>query len=366
MNSTRAWPVLALVGLVGIVARVVEFVLSPTVDPLTVVLGSLIPLGFAVALLLLLWWIRYDGRTVITRRTVAWSLLGGALIAGIEGTTILYQQTQGVVLTQRGLTMVNAFVRGTLLGLLIGLYDHQRRTAIRTSRESETRRDRLDEFASVVAHDLRNPLSVARGYLPLAREGDEEAFDRIDDALDRTEQIIDNPLMLAREGKEATETEPVSLATIAREAWSTTESAERSRVDDRLTGTAVAGSSDTERASPDAAKLNVVNDATLDADPPRLRRLLENLFRNAIEHGETDGPVTVTVSATPTGFFVADDGPGIPDEERESVLDAGYTTAEGGTGFGLAIVSRIADAHGWTMSVAESDESGAKFVFETR
>ncbi|KDS91690.2 hypothetical protein FK85_20560 [Halorubrum saccharovorum] len=345
MESTRGWPILALVAVVGIVARAVEFSSSPTDDPVAVVLGSLIPLGFAVALLVLLWWIRYDERTAITRRTVAWCLLGGALIAGIEGTTILYQQTQGVVLTERRLAVVNAFVRGTLLGLLIGLYDHQRRTAIRTSRESETRRDRLDEFASVVAHDLRNPLSVARGYLTLAREGDDEAFDRIEDALARTEQIIDDTLMLAREGEGAAETEPVSLAALARDAWSTT--------------------ADTDGAAGEAASLDITDDVTLHADPPRLRRLLENLFRNAVEHGGTDGPVTVTVGATSTGFFVADDGPGIPADERESVLDAGYTTAEEGTGFGLAIVSRIADAHGWTMSIAESNEGGAKFVFET-
>ncbi|WP_123620685.1 HAMP domain-containing sensor histidine kinase [Halorubrum sp. CSM-61] len=345
MDSTRAWPVLALVAVVGIVARVVEFSSSPTDDPVAVVLGSLIPLGFGAALLALLWWIRYDERTTITRRVVAWCLLCGTVIAGIEGTTILYQQTQGVVLTERRLTVVNAFVRGTLLGLLVGLYDHQRRTAIRTSRESETRRSRLDEFASVVAHDLRNPLSVAQGYLPLAREGDEEAFDRIAGALDRTEQIIDDTLTLAREGEEATETESVSLGALAREAWSTT--------------------ANVEDTGDEANRLEIAGDATIDADPSRLRRLLENLFRNAIEHGGADGSVVVTVGATPTGFFVADDGPGIPDDERESVLDAGYTTAAEGTGFGLAIVSRIADAHGWTVSIAESDEGGAKFVFET-
>ena len=345
MESTRAWPVLALVAVAGIVARLVEFAWSPTDDPVTVVLGSLIPLGFAVALLVLLWWIRHDDRTAITRRTVAWCLLAGALIACIEGTTILYQQTQGVVLTERRLTLVNAFVRGTLLGLLIGLYDHQRRAAIRTSRESESRRDRLDEFASVVAHDLRNPLSVARGYLRLAREGDEEAFDRVADALERADQIIDDTLMLAREGEGATETERVSLAALARDAWSTT--------------------ADTDGAADEGADLHVSADVAIDADPPRLRRLLENLFRNAIEHGGADGPVGVAVGPTPAGFFVADDGRGIPADERESVLDAGYTTADDGTGFGLAIVSRIADAHGWTVSIAESEEGGAKFVFET-
>ncbi|EMA63837.1 sensor histidine kinase [Halorubrum lipolyticum] len=347
MTSTRAWPVIALIGVTGVVARVAEFSVSPTDDPLTVFVGSLIPIGFALALLGLVWWIRYDDRTTITRRTIGWCLLGGSLIAGIEGTTILYQQTQGVVLTERRLTVVNAFVRGTLLGLLIGLYDHQRRAAIRSSRERESQRDRLAEFASVVAHDLRNPLSVAQGYLLLAREGDESAFDRVENALMRADRIIDDTLTLAREGEAATETEPVSLAAVARDAWSTTEAAEDA---------ATAG-----------AGLRIDSDATFDADAPRLRRLLENLFRNAIEHGGVDGSVTVSVGALDdgSGFYVADDGPGIPEADRESVLDAGYSTETDGTGFGLAIVSRIADAHGWTVAIDESDEGGAKFVFET-
>ncbi|MBS3761523.1 MAG: ATP-binding protein, partial [Halodesulfurarchaeum sp.] len=105
----------------------------------------------------------------------------------------------------------------------------------------------------------------------------------------------------------------------------------------------------------------VTGDKTFEADPDRLASLLENLFRNAVEHA---GPeVTVTVEPTSDGFAVADDGPGIPPEDRETVFESGYTTETDGTGFGLAIVAEVATAHDWSVRVEESDAGGARFVF---
>jgi signal transduction histidine kinase len=56
--------------------------------------------------------------------------------------------------------------------------------------------------------------------------------------------------------------------------------------------------------------------------------------------------VTVRVGQLPEGFYVEDNGPGIPENEREQVFGYGHTTSEEGTGFGLSIVATIADAHG--------------------
>jgi signal transduction histidine kinase len=81
-----------------------------------------------------------------------------------------------------------------------------------------------------------------------------------------------------------------------------------------------------------------------------------------VEHGSAgDATVTVTVGDLPDGFYVADDGPGIPATERGSVFEAGYSTDSGGTGFGLSIVATIAEAHGWTVEVTESEAGGARF-----
>ncbi|ELZ96865.1 HTR-like protein [Haloferax mucosum ATCC BAA-1512] len=228
---------------------------------------------------------------------------------------------------------------GTLL-LIRDITEHKQR-----ERQLQRQNRRLDEFASVVSHDLRNPLTVARGYLELAEEtGEEQYFQRVEEAHDRMETIIEDLLTLARQGETLTDVTPVALNTIAQEAWDST------AVGD--------------------ASLEVRLGRTIAADRGRLRQLLENLFRNAVEHGEiddrgTDGrTITVTVGALgDDGFYVEDDGPGIPERERENVFQRGYTTHEDGTGFGLPIVKSVADAHGWSVSLVTSSSGGARFEF---
>ncbi|WP_312621932.1 ATP-binding protein [Haloarcula sp. 1CSR25-25] len=107
------------------------------------------------------------------------------------------------------------------------------------------------------------------------------------------------------------------------------------------------------------ATFSVDIDRTIRSDQSRLQQLLENLYRNAIEHGGDD--VAVSVGALPDGFYIEDDGPGIPVDELEDVFDAGYSTTEDGTGFGLSIVQQIADAHGWDIRVTDGSDGGARF-----
>jgi len=73
--------------------------------------------------------------------------------------------------------------------------------------------------------------------------------------------------------------------------------------------------------------------------------------------------VTVTVGSLEDGFYVADDGPGIPEADREKVFESGYSTDGDGTGLGLAIVRRIAQAHGWDVTLTTSESGGARFEF---
>ena len=107
--------------------------------------------------------------------------------------------------------------------------------------------------------------------------------------------------------------------------------------------------------------LTVETEQTIRADQGRLRQLLANLLRNAVDHGGDD--VTVRVDEMEDGFYVADDGQGIPEAEREDVFEAGYSTADDGTGFGLNIVQEIATAHGWNSRIMESADGGARFEF---
>jgi len=207
-------------------------------------------------------------------------------------------------------------------------------------RDLQRERDRLDEFVSVVSHDLWNPLRLAEGRLELAREDcDSEHLGVLDDALARMDRIIEDVLWLAREGRQVGSTEPIALHDAVGAAWEVV---------------AHAGAGADLRCGADDRPL-----PTIEADDDRLQQLLENLLSNAIEHGGPD--VTVTVGRLDDGFCVEDDGPGIPRDDREEVFTAGYTTAEEGTGFGLRIVKQVADAHGWDISVTDGAAGGARF-----
>jgi PAS domain S-box-containing protein len=198
----------------------------------------------------------------------------------------------------------------------------------------EQQNERLEEFASVVSHDLRNPLTVANGRLALLEENCESPhIQSIDDALARMDDLIEECLTFARQGQVVIDPAQVNLDDSVERAWATVETGD--------------------------AELALGDLGTVEADEERLRTLFENLFRNAIEHGDAATVRVGSLDAHP-GFYVADDGSGIPDEEREAVFDRGYSTNENGTGLGLAIVETLADAHGWDIVIAD-EGSGTRF-----
>ncbi|AZH24238.1 receiver/sensor box histidine kinase [Haloplanus aerogenes] len=213
-------------------------------------------------------------------------------------------------------------------------------TLLERTRDLERQNERLEAFASVVSHDLRTPLTVVDGSLELARERYDDAdLDRAARSLDRAFDLIEDLLTLARQG-DALDPDTVDLAAVAEACWQTVETGD--------------------------ATLVVEVDRPIRADESRLRQLLENLFRNAVDHGgeASADPLTVTLDRLDdeSGFYVADDGPGLPDD-RSDVFEAGYTTGSGGTGLGLAIVERIAAEHGWSVTARDAEDGGARFEF---
>lgn len=219
--------------------------------------------------------------------------------------------------------------------------------ASHSAAEAERRRRRLERFVDVVSHDLRNPLTVAQGSLELARDDCESGhIETAADAVDRSLELIVNLLELARQGKTVREVEPVDLRTAIDRSWSNVKT--------------------------DETTLTTDIEVTIQSDPGRLKQLLENLFSNGVKHAGADvkmvvGRIDPVYTATraggilPNGFYVADDGPGIPERERDRVFETGYTTHENGTGFGLNIAKEIANAHGWDINVTESKDGGARF-----
>lgn len=218
------------------------------------------------------------------------------------------------------------------------LITHTENAIERLSRETQLERqtEQLEKFAEVASHDLRNPLNVAQGRIELAREEtDSEHLSAAGRAVDRSLSLVEDMLTLAREGKAIDTLDSVDLARIARGCWKNV---------------------DTEDGEP-----VVETDRTIRADPNRLKQLLENLMRNAVEHSESS--VTVTIGDLEDGFYVADDGPGIPETEREDVFEPGYSTTDVGTGFGLNIVAEIADAHDWDVRIRDADGGGTRLEF---
>ncbi|WP_177197509.1 PAS domain S-box protein [Halogranum rubrum] len=211
---------------------------------------------------------------------------------------------------------------------------------VRAEREATLREqnDRLTEFAHGVSHDLRSPLSVAEGFLEIAKEDPEPAhFERVERAHDRISQLLENLLTLAQRGTTVTEGDEIAVAEAAREAWTFVETD---------TATVHIGES-----------LPIVM-----GDRSRVTQLFENLYGNAIEHGGEDVTITVGPLSVEQGFYVEDDGTGIPVDQREEVLKHGVSLGSG-TGFGLAIVAAIVRAHGWDLQVTESASGGARFEF---
>ena len=209
----------------------------------------------------------------------------------------------------------------------------------------------VDQVSSVISHDLRNPLDVAKAHLRAAQEtGDAEHFDAVANAHERMEQIIRDVLTITRDRTAVDPSDNVSIETAAKDAW--------------------------ESVDAEQATLEVTDTLpTVTADADRLRRLFENLFRNSVEHGpdvddrpmeqgevaHSKGEVSITVGAMEDGFYVADDGPGIPPEDQHRVFEAGYSTRGEGTGLGLAIVNRIVAAHDWELTLTTASNGGARF-----
>ncbi|WP_239638550.1 sensor histidine kinase [Halorubrum distributum] len=204
--------------------------------------------------------------------------------------------------------------------------------------ELREQNERLDEFAGIVAHDLRNPLSGAIGFTELAQDhvsGQAAEFlDRVRGALDRMESMIAECLMLAKEGTDVGERTRVDLDGVVRNAWDTVRTRDATLSVDIATGTTVL------------------------ADEMRLQRLFENLFRNCVEHGGPD--VAVTVTGDEGGFAVADDGPGLPTDVEHALTAADAENIKS-FGLGLLVVQRVISGHGWDLAVDSSDE-GTRFA----
>jgi len=339
----------SMVGLgVGLLAASLGSLAARTEPSVETVVRFAVPVGLSLFVVALGGWLRTTDLPLDHVDVVwLWSLAGSASMGLLAGWVALLQSLGGRPLLQPASVVLTVMAVGALGGGLLGISHGRLRH--RTAELAE-QRNRLDEFAGIVSHDLRNPINVAQGHLELAREtGDDRHFEAVANAHDRMGRLIEEVLAFSRRGGAATDPEPVALDETATDAWATVETP--------------------------AMALRVETDRTVISDGRRLRALFENLFRNAVQHGFPDAPgspgepaaaegtVVVADLDDASGFYVADDGAGIPAEDRELVFEGGYSTEPDGTGFGLAIVRRIAETNDWRVRVTESWGGGARFEF---
>jgi len=216
------------------------------------------------------------------------------------------------------------------------------------------------EFVADASHELRTPLTVIRGQLEVLAAQERPSAEEIlrverlvGEEIGRVSRLVDDLLVLAQaERIDFLRPEPIDLPRYVSELW------------DGISLTA-------ERRF----ELEGVPAGRLTADPDRLAQALRNLARNAVEHTTpSDGLVRLDVQALGgqrVRFAVKDDGPGIPEHDRERIferfarMDGGRSRATGGAGLGLAIVRAIAEAHGGRVWASEPpDGHGAWLELE--
>jgi signal transduction histidine kinase len=232
----------------------------------------------------------------------------------------------------------------------------EERTELAHRRLAEVQRSNaeLEQFASVAAHDLQEPLRKIRMYGERLGErselGDESRADvaRMDAAALRLQRLIDDLLDLARVNSRGRELVPVALDTVAAEALSD--------LDARLNEV--------------GARVEIGELPTILGDQAQIRRVLQNLLSNALKFHREDVPLRIRVSSELLGdgrcaILVEDNGIGFEDQYAERIFGAFQRlhgrAAYDGTGIGLSIARKIAWRHDGDITASGVPGEGATF-----
>jgi len=223
----------------------------------------------------------------------------------------------------------------------------------RTTRELELSNEQLERFAGQVSHDLRNPLTAVSGFIEIAADSPEvvaapqvaAALARADAAATRMSTMIADLLDYARLGGAHPRREKVELSELIADVLED--------LDQALAATATDVTADAE--------------AELFGDPTLLHALFQNLIANAIKFTHAAGfdpHIEIRAYALDGTWRITvdDNGPGVPDAQRDTVfglMERGSAGDTPGLGIGLSTCRRIVEAHGGSIGIGESPLGGA-------
>lgn len=351
-TKTAAGVALVLGLSVGLFSIHLQHATEPGEGRRSLVLGTFFPLvqaGIGILGASWLWSNDLEGAEVA--RVGAWCATGATILAIAGVLTVLYQQAEGVLMSDRLYIVANGATSGLLGGFVVGVYDSRQRVARRRAAAAGERAERLSDQLTVLnrvlRHDLRNGVNIIQGYANLIsadRSTVVDHADRIDAEAQRLVDLGDQ----AREieavlRSEETDRETVEIPPIVETA------VEHARNEDSAAEVSV--------SIPDQLRVRA---------HPLTSSAIQNVVENAVEHNDESTPrVTIEAAlverdgAQFVELRIADNGPGIPDDQV-SVLERGFETSlEHGSGLGLWLVNWVVGASGGRVRFNDNDPKGS-------
>lgn len=339
----------ALVG-AGFVLIAINHSLAEISTPIHFLLGGVFPILLGCGTIIGgLWVAQSNLAPTYVRRVLAWWLFAIAIAILLGVTITVYERSHGIILVDVIYVVTNTMTAGSTGGLLIGYFDARRQYR---ADQLTMQREQLEILNRVVRHDIQNDMNVVTGWLDMLEPHVEESGT---DALERVQRTSEHILELAHNardyvsiivGDSEPDIEPTDLTALLRDE--------------------IQARQDT---YPDA-EFVVPNDlpaVTIEATD-MLRSAFRNILNNAVRHNDTNDPrVTVTVEEHEETVVIniADNGPGIPDTQKESVFGKNARGLDSpGTGIGLYLVQTIITEFGGTVHIEDNDPRGAIFVIE--
>jgi len=279
------------------------------------------------------------------RRVVIWSFGGGFVFLAVIGATFLVRTIEGRPIAELVFPLLIAFEAGSIAGLTAGYYSVRARE---DARRAKTVSDALVSVNKIIRHDLRNDLAVIEGYAELiesSRSGE------------NGEQADVDPTVIVKkagEGLERIEATGAIADTLVGEP--DLEPTDLTLITDQL-------ATRTQSTFDVTVTTDLPEQALVSANPG-LRSVVDNLIENAVEHNDGDDPritVTVVPDEDTVRMTISDNGPGIPEAEKETLFDSNGNPTDGS---GITLVQTLVEGYDGHLRVENNEPCGTTFIVE--